>query len=509
LSRFDHCKSSARDMASSTSCSEVDLGSPAPTTPDGSALKAFELKTSRLRVQVLSWGCYINQILTPDAKKEWKDLVVGFDVPGDFAGYHDGRSQYYGSVIGRFGNRIALGKFKLNGEEYTLATNNGPNHLHGGIKGWDSKNWEVVESGCRESGMEPYVVFKLISADMEEGYPAEVEVTVTYSIVAGNCFCMEYAVANKDAAKSTVVNITNHSYFNLSGDFTKTVHDHVLLLNSKEFTPVADSAAIPTGDLRPVQGTPFDFTSPRKIGDGIDKTDYDQIEFGKGYDHNLVLQSAPGAEMTHCATVFEPSSSRKMEVFTSEPAVQFYTGNFMDAARGNGKAGVPLGHRTGFCLETQHFPDSPNQPRFPSTVLAPGACYKSKTVHRFSLGRPLKKPKWCKVEDVHPEMKSINSMLKCVSCQEFPAEGKQSLYWEATVGDETGIMKLLLRDSKLAGACTAGASLRLQNAKSVMVNNFIRVVVDKWAVLKKADEDVSFEVGKKDISAVEYELQSS
>lgn len=488
------------------SCSSIDLGSPAPTTLDGSVLKAFELKASGLRVQVLSWGCYISQIHAPDAEGTWKDVVIGFDIPDDFAGYHDGRSQYFGCTIGRFGNRIANGRFKMNGQEYSLAANNGQNHLHGGEKGWDKRNWEVSTFGCDEKSGEPFVLFTLLSADMEEGYPAAVEASVRYSIVEGTTLRIKYAVTNIDAAKSTVVNVTNHAYFNLSGDQSSTICDHVMHINAESITAVADRGAIPIGEFRPVEGTPFDFMSPKRIGDGIDNTSDEQIEFGLGYDHNFVLREAIG--MHFCAAVFEPSSFRKMEVFTTEPGVQFYTGNFMDAKLGMGKAGIPLAHRTGFCLETQHFPDSPNQPNFPSTELRPGACYNSETLYRFSVGAPLKAPKWQKVEKVVPEQKGLNLMLTCVSCTEHVAEGNRSQSWEAVVGDETGILTLLLRSEKHASVCKEGASLRLQNAKVVMVDSRIRVSVDQWGVLKAADADVACVPNlQKDVSAVEYELK--
>jgi len=309
----------------------------------------------------------------------------------------------------------------------------------------------------------------------------------------------------------TVVNVTNHSYFNLSGDFSKAVNSHIMLINADAFTPVQDKNAIPTGEVRPVESTPFDFLSPKSIGKDIDDTSDKQIEFGIGYDHNLVLKQMPEGTsantMRFCATVFEPTSKRKMDVFTTEPAVQFYTGNFMDAARGSGKKGVALGHRTGFCLETQHFPDSPNQPTFPSTALAPGARYSSRTIYRFGLGQQLKSPKWKKVSAVKPEMKGINMFLKCVSCTKLPVEGNKPQEWEAVVGDDSGVVTLLLRTEKHASLCNAGSGLRLQNGKAVMVNGFIRVVVDKWSVLKastKSDEE--FEVNTKtDVSAVEYE----
>lgn len=463
-------------------------------------MKAFELKASGLRVQVISWGCHITQLHAPDSKHKWKDLVIGFDIPGDFAGYHDGRSMYYGSVIGRYGNRIANGRFKLNGEEYKLATNNGPHHMHGGEKGWDSKNWDVVESGCAADGREPFVKFSYASADNEEGYPAALKVTVTYKIIGGDTLSMKYTVTNEDAKKSTVVNITNHSYFNLSGDLSKDITDHVVLINASAITAVADNKCIPTGELRPVGGTPFDFNAPKRIGDDIDKKEYDQIEYGTGYDHTFVLDGAEG--MKYCATVFEPTTGRKMEICTTEPGVQFYTGNWMSAEQGKGKSGVPLARRTGFCLETQHFPDSPNQPSFPTTELAAGACYSSETTHRFTLGTPLKKPKWGSVEKIHPEMKGINLKLKCVSCKKN--EGTET--WDAVVGDESGVVTLHLQNEKLASLCKEGAALRLQNAKVVMMKGFVRVVVDKWAVLKVAD-DVSFEPNtKKDVSATEYEL---
>jgi len=270
----------------------------------------------------------------------------------------------------------------LERKEYTLATNNGPNALHGGIKGWDKKVWTVA--GFGEEWGEPYVEFSLTSPDGEEGYPGEVKATIRY-IVKGGALCIAYGATTD---QTTVVNVTNHSYFNLSGDFTKNILGHQLELNCDRLT-VVDAGAIPTGELRPVEGTPFDFTKPRLIGDGID-ADYGQIALGKGYDHNLVLREPVEGTLgcyglNFCARVVEPTTGRKMEVFTSEPGVQFYTGNFMSADYGRGKGGVPLGHRTGFALETQHFPDSPNRPEFPSVVLRPNEQFSSRTVFRFSV----------------------------------------------------------------------------------------------------------------------------
>jgi aldose 1-epimerase len=281
---------------------------------------------------------------------------------------------YFGAVVGRYGNRIAKGKFKLNGVEYTLAVNNGENALHGGLKGFDKQVWTARDAS---DGGVPAIEMTYVSKDKEEGYPGNLTVKVLYTLTENNELKLDYT-ANTD--KDTVLNVTNHSYFNLAGQGEGTILDHVLMLNADKFTPV-DAGLIPTGELKPVAGTPFDFRQPTRIGDRIDAKD-EQIVRGKGYDHNFVL-NGPQGQLQLAARVSEPKSGRVMEVHTTEPGVQFYTGNFLDGSN-TGKGGKVYNHRYGFCLETQHFPDSPNKPQFPSVVLKPEGTYRSTTIFRFS-----------------------------------------------------------------------------------------------------------------------------
>jgi aldose 1-epimerase len=280
---------------------------------------------------------------------------------------------YLGCTAGRFANRIAKGKFRLNGKEYVLAQNNGENHLHGGIKGFDKKMWKAEDATSSEGeGM----AFSYVSPDGEEGYPGTLSVQVVYRWTADNALHIEYRAATD---KDTVVNLTNHSYFNLAGEGSGDVLSHEMQIFADRFTPV-DGGAIPTGELRSVRGTPLDFTEPHRIGERIEDP-YEQMGIGGGYDHNFVLGSAT-RELALAARVHERASGRVMEVQTTEPGMQFYSGNFLDGSI-SGKSGRPYTRRTGFCLETQHFPDSPNHPEFPSTVLRPGQEYRSFTVYRF------------------------------------------------------------------------------------------------------------------------------
>lgn len=367
------------------SCSRIHVSG--LKTPDGEELHAFMLKGKGVHVEVISWGIYITKILTPDAKGKWADVALGFDFPTDFAGYHKtgegGRSQYYGCVVGRYCNRIAKGKFDLNGQTYTLAVNNGENHLHGGIKGWHQCNWQVRGFGTDSTTGDPFVTFSRLSKDGEEGYPCAVNVEVKVSITGGDTLRLDYKVVNMDETRSTVVNVTNHSYFNLSGDFERSVYNHSLQLNADTFAAV-DKTSIPV-DIRSVKGTPFDFTSKKRIGDRIDNKKDEQLVNAAGYDHSFVLKGTDG-EMKDCGTVMEPESRRKMQVSTTEPAVQIYTANYCPRVKGETcKGGVGMGYRCAVCLETQHFPDSPNQPDFPTTILKPGAEYVSCTTHRFSI----------------------------------------------------------------------------------------------------------------------------
>jgi aldose 1-epimerase len=297
-----------------------------------------------------------------------EDVVLGFENVADYIK----DSPYFGAIVGRYGNRIAAGQFSLDGKSYTLAAQNNGQHLHGGLKGFDKKVWKTI--GKKEGS----ITLSYLSVDGEEGFPGNLEIQVTYTLNEDNAISMDY-IAKTDQA--TVLNICNHSYFNLSGNAKRDVLDHVIQLNAPHFIPV-DKVLIPTGEVKSVKGGPFDFTSPKKIGLDINAAD-EQIAFGSGYDHCYAFDKGPGA-YGKIARVEDPISGRIMEVFTTEPGVQFYTGNHLNG-RLTGKNGTVYTKRSGFCLETQHYPDSPNKPNFPSTVLRPGETYTSKTVYQFSV----------------------------------------------------------------------------------------------------------------------------
>ena len=344
---------------------------PFGTTPEGNPVQLFTLKNGNgVEVSISTFGAAIVSVRTPDRQGRFDDIVLGFD---SLDGYLT-NAPYFGALVGRYANRIALGRFTLDDATYTLATNNAPNHLHGGVKGFDKVVWtpEAPAAG------EPVVRLRYLSADGEEGYPGNLTTTVTYSLDNDNELTIAYSATTD---KPTVVNLSNHSYFNLAG--TGDILGHQLQIHADNYTPVT-SSLIPTGELAPVEGTPFDFRQPTAIGARIDADD-EQIRFGGGYDHNFVLSSlgAPGQPAV-AARVVDPVSGRTLEVRTTEPGVQFYTGNFLDGSV-TGKGGTAYAHRTGFCLETQHFPDSPNQPSFPSTVLRPGETFESTTVFAFGV----------------------------------------------------------------------------------------------------------------------------
>jgi aldose 1-epimerase len=322
---------------------------------------------SGMEAVITNYGGIVVSLKAPDRNGRLADIVLGHD---DLNGYML-KSPYFGAIVGRYGNRIAKGRFKLNGQEYTLAKNNGENALHGGLRGFDKVVWKAREAG--PSALE----LTYNSADGEEGYPGNLTATVTYTLTDNNELRIDY-LATTD--KDTVLNLTNHSYFNLAGQGEGDILSHQVEIFADKFTPV-DSGLIPTGELRPVEGTPFDFRKPMEIGARINGKD-EQLVLGKGYDHNFVLTSG-GGSLAPAARVYEAKSGRVMEVLTTEPAMQFYTGNFLDGSI-KGKGGKVYNHRYGFCMETQHYPDSPNQPAFPSTVLKPGAKYQTTTVYKFS-----------------------------------------------------------------------------------------------------------------------------
>lgn len=338
------------------------------TLPSGEEVKLYTLTNSNgLKARIMTYGGIVVSLETPDRDGNLADIVLGFN---DLAGYLGGHP-YFGALIGRYGNRIGGAKFELDGEAYELAANNGPNCLHGGEVGFDKKNWTVV------SASDSHLELHYVSPDGEENFPGELTTTVTYTLTDDNELKIDYEATTD---KPTVVNLTNHSYFNLKDAGATSVLDHEIAINADRFTPV-DETLIPTGELAPVEGTPFDFRKFHRIGDRID-ADTEQIRFGGGYDHNFVInRSGDGLELA--ARVREPETGRMMEVRTTEPGVQFYTGNFLDGTL-TGKGGTTYQKRSALCLETQHFPDSPNKPDFPSTVLRPGETYRTTTVYKFS-----------------------------------------------------------------------------------------------------------------------------
>jgi aldose 1-epimerase len=337
-------------------------------TRTGASADLFTLKNSNgVEVGITNYGAIVTSIKCPDRAGKLADVVLGFD---SLEGYL-GDNPYFGAIVGRYGNRIAKGRFTLNGKEYKLATNNGPNHLHGGITGFNRVVWQAEPAG------DFTLKLTYVSKDGEEGYPGTLTSTVDYTLTEGNELKISY-LATTD--KDTIFNLTNHSYFNLAGEGSGDILGHRIRIHADRFTPV-DATLIPTGELRPVAGTPFDFRQPHVIGERIDAAD-EQIKFGGGYDHNFVLNGAAGT-LRPAARVVEPMTGRVLEVSTTEPGVQFYTGNFLDGTI-KGKSGKPYQRRSGFCLETQHFPDSPNQPQFPSTTLKPGQRYQSTTVYKFT-----------------------------------------------------------------------------------------------------------------------------
>lgn len=338
-------------------------------TPAGTPVELYTLINDQgMEVKIIPYGAIIVSIQVPDRNGRLGDVVLGFE---NLAGYLEPHP-FFGAVAGRYANRIAGGKFTLNGVEYTLAQNNGPNHLHGGVKGFDKKVWEA-ETFISEGEVGLHLACE--SPDGEEGYPGTLKAEVTYSLDNNQALRIDYHATTDQA---TVINLTNHSYFNLAG--AGTILEHELMIDASRFTPV-DATLIPTGELSSVAGTPFDFTQPIAIGARINEAD-EQLGYGQGYDHNWVLNHSPGS-LDLAATAYEPITGRILEVHTTQPGVQFYTGNFLNGAF-TGKEGAVYNQRSGFCLETQHFPDSPNQPNFPSTVLEPGQQYNQTTVFKFS-----------------------------------------------------------------------------------------------------------------------------
>jgi aldose 1-epimerase len=340
-------------------------------THDGRSVTLYTLSNSRgIEVRAIDYGAIIVSIRVPDRKGQLADIVLGHDT---LEGYIPNPPNF-GAIVGRYANRIANGTFTLDGKAYSLPKNNGPNTLHGGVKrNFDKVLWE----GKPLQGGEAGVAFTFVSKDGEEGFPGNLSVKVTYTLTEANELVVDYEATTD---KATPVNLSQHSYFNLAGEGNGDILNHEIMINADRFTPV-DKYLIPTGDLRPVKGTPFDFTRSSRIGARIDEND-EQLALGHGYDHNFVLNRSDNG-LTLAARVYEPTSGRTLEVLTTEPGVQFYTGNSLDGTIA-GKQGHVYKRRYGFCLETQHFPDSPNHPNFPTTILRPGATFRSKTVFKFA-----------------------------------------------------------------------------------------------------------------------------
>ncbi len=341
-------------------------------TYEGKAVTLYTLKNKNgMTAKIMDYGATVVSLTAPDRSGKYAEVTLGFDKFDDYPK----KSPYFGTIVGRVGNRIAKGKFTLDGKEYTLAVNNGPNSLHGGLKGFDKRIWSVIS---KPSDKNPSIKFKYVSADGEEGYPGELTAIVTYTLTSDNAMRIDYDVRSN---AHTIANLTNHTYWNLSGGKDSTILNHKMQINSDAITPV-DSTLIPTGQYELVENTPFDFNKLTRIGDRIDAKDQ-QIEYGGGYDHNFVLNGTVGA-LRRAAAVHEPKSGRYMEVWTTEPGVQFYSGNFLDGTL-HGHGGKVYPRRGGFCLETQHFPDTVNQENFPSADIKPCEVYTSTTVYKFKV----------------------------------------------------------------------------------------------------------------------------
>jgi aldose 1-epimerase len=342
------------------------------TVIDGKAVDLFYLQNGNgMEITVTNFGARVVEFWTPDRNGQFADIVLGHDSLEEYL--HFVGERYLGATIGRFGNRIARGKFRLDGIDYQLPLNDGPNSLHGGDKGFDMVVWDALQPNPQT------LVFSYLSADGEQGYPGTLRVEMTYHLSNGNEFVITHRAVTD---KTTVVNLTHHSFFNLAGEGTAPVNDHILQINADKYLP-ADETLIPTGEEATVEGSPMDFRTPTAIGKRQD-ADYRQLVLAKGYDHNWIINRKTGCEAEWAASVYEPVSGRTLEVWTTEPGIQFYGGNFFDG-KTIGKGGKPYHFRTSFALETQHYPDSPNQPQFPSVLLRPGETYRHVCTYKLGV----------------------------------------------------------------------------------------------------------------------------
>jgi len=354
--------------SNNTATGQIDK-QPFGTAPTGEPVDIYTLRNGKgAEARIMTYGGIVVSLKMPDKDGQFSDVVLGYD---DLDSYVK-KSPYFGALIGRYGNRIGGAKFTLDGTTYTLATNDGPNMLHGGLKGFDKRVWSATPGGSADG---PQLILHYLSKDGEEGFPGNLDVTATFTLTHDNALRLEY-MATTD--KDTVVNLTHHGYFNLAGKGD--ILSHVVMIPADRFTPV-DSTLIPTGVLQPVENTPFDFRTPTAIGARIGQDD-EQLKFGKGYDHNWVINKKMG-DLTLMARVTEPATGRVMEVWSTEPGLQFYSGNFLDGTI-TGKGGRVYEHRDAFCMEPQHYPDSPNKPDFPTTELKPGEVYHNTIIYKFS-----------------------------------------------------------------------------------------------------------------------------
>ncbi|HWB86415.1 MAG TPA: aldose epimerase family protein [Bryobacteraceae bacterium] len=361
------CSSQQPEKKGSTNVTKQAFG----TTKEGTPVELYTLTNRNgMTVSIMTYGGTVVQLTAPDRSGKFDDVILGCDSVPDY----QNQTAFLGATIGRYGNRIGHGQFQLDGVTYKLPKNDGDNTLHGGPQGFDKQIWQASEASSPDG---PSVQMTYVSKDGEEGFPGTLSAKVVFTLTDKNELKLDYTATTD---KDTVVNLTNHTYFNLSGQGQGDILQHQVMINADRFTPI-DAGLIPTGELKEVKGTPFDFTTPTAIGSRIN-TDDQQIKFAKGYDDNFVLNKGSGG-LTKAAEVFDPKTGRVMEVWTTQPGLQFYTGNFLDGTI-HGRGGNKYPYRGAFCMETQHFPDSPNKPNFPSTELKPGETYQSTTIYRFS-----------------------------------------------------------------------------------------------------------------------------